>query len=225
MYSAVHLEALFDIRSDAVILNPVKPIFLDSWEQSEDERCYITFAGRLDPCKNLHRLLPIVRELLDENSHLRVCVIGEGPQKKELESLIEGDSRFEFTGYVDDVTLRAWLRRTKIFISGNETEGLGIAFLEALSQGCALAMPASGGGIEIALDQIGKSVYLLPLSLDRRGVLSVLRLALSSECHRISPAAYSAEAVAQAYLGAGSTFGEGHKFGTRETFLAQDELK
>jgi glycosyltransferase involved in cell wall biosynthesis len=206
MYTATHLEALFNLRSDGVILNPVKPAFLEAPEKSEEERSYITFVGRLDPCKNLHRLLPSICNLLDENPGLRVCIIGEGPQKKELEDAVKGDSRVEFKGYVDDLSLRTWLRRSKIFVSGNETEGLGIAYLEALSQGCVVVMPASGGGLEVALDHIGKSVHLLPLSFDRPGVLSVLRRALASDCALVAMTAYSAEEVAKAYLRVDSRF-------------------
>jgi len=199
-YTAVHLQALFEVRTDAVILNPVKPIFLESPGEPEQERCYVTFAGRLDPCKNLHRLLPAIRDLLGENPALRVCIIGEGSQKAALMDAVKGDPRFEFKGYVDDETLCSWLRRSKLFVSGNETEGLGISYLEALSQGCVVAMPASGGGLEVALDQVGKSVHLLPLSFDRAEVLSVLRRALVSHCAPIPMTAHSAEAVAEAYL-------------------------
>src|SRR5258708_25223536 len=125
MYTAVHLEALFNLRSDGVILNPVKSVFLEAPEEPEQERRYITFAGRLDPCKNMHRLLPAVRDLLDENSGLRVCIVGEGSEKAALMNAVEGDSRFELRGYVDDLELRMWLGRPKGFWSGTEQEGCG----------------------------------------------------------------------------------------------------
>lgn len=223
MYTAVHLEALFKLRSDGVIRNPVKPIFLEPLNEPEQKRPYITFAGRLDPCKNLHRLLPSIRDLLGENPELRVCIIGEGKQREELEHAVSGDSRFEFKGYVDDLSLRAWLRRTKVFVSGNETEGLGIAYLEALSQGCAVAMPASGGGLEVALDQIGRSVHLLPLSFDRAEVLSVLRRSLGSQNSPIPMTAYCAEEVAKAYLRADSRFSLVGRFAGYEMHRVRDE--
>src|SRR6266849_2820512 len=223
MYTAVHLEALFNLRSDGVIRNPVKPIFLEPLEETEQERRYITLAGRLDPCKNLHRLVPSIRDLLDESPSLRVCIIGEGGQKEELEDAVKGDSRFEFKGYVNDLDLRTWLRRTKVVVSGNETEGLGIAYLEALSQGCAVAMPASGGGLEVALDQIGSSVHLLPLSFDRAEVLSVLRRSLASPNSPISMAAYRAEEVAKAYLRVDSRFSLIGRFASYETHRVRDE--
>ena len=180
--------------------------------------------GRLNPCNNLHRLLPSIRDLLDENPGLRVCIIGEGAQREELEEAVRGDSRFEFKGYVNDLDLRRWLRRTKVFVSGNETEGLGIAYLEALSQGSAVVMPASGGGLEVALDQVGRSVHLLPLSFDRIEVLSVLRRSLASHCAPIPMAAYGAEEVARAYLRVDSRFSLAGKFMGCSSALVKDEV-
>ena len=223
MYTAVHLEALFNLRSDGVIRNPVKPIFLEPLEETEQERRYITFAGRLDPCKNLHRLVPSIRDLLDESPSLRVCIIGEGGQKEELEDAVKGDSRFEFKGYVNDLDLRTWLRRTKVFVSGNETEGLGITYLEALGQGCVVVMPACGGGLEIALDEIGRSVHLLPLSWERAAVLSVLRRALLSHCSPTPMTSYSPENVAEAYLRIDSKFSTDGTFATHERKAAVGE--
>jgi glycosyltransferase involved in cell wall biosynthesis len=223
MYTAVHLEALFNVRSDGVILNPVKPAFLEPPGEPGPERCYVTFVGRLDPCKNLHRLLPAIRDLLDERPGLRACIIGEGPQRDELEDIVKGDPRFEFKGYVDDLELRALLRRTNVFVSGNETEGLGITYLEALSQGCAVAMPACGGGLEVALEEIGKSVHLLPLSFRRAEVLSVLRRSLGSPCVAMSMTAHSAEEVAKAYLRVDLRFSLAGKLMSYRPALAKDE--
>ncbi len=223
MYTAVHLEALFNLRSDGVIRNPVKPIFLEPLVEPEQVRRYITFAGRLDSCKNLHRLLPSIGDLLDETPGLRVCIIGEGAQREELEDAVKGDSRFEFKGYVDDLGLRTWLRRTKVFVSGNETEGLGIAYLEALRQSCGVVMPASGGGLEVALDQIGRSVHLLPLSFARTEVLSVLRRSLASPCAPIPMTTYSAAEVAKAYLQVDSRFALNGKFAGYKMHRVRDE--
>lgn len=223
MYTAVHVEAFFDVRSDGVILNPVKRTFLEASNGNGRERGYVTFTGRLVPCKNLHRLLPAIRDLLDGNPGLRACIIGEGPQRKELERVVAGDSRFEFKGYVSDLELRDWLRRSKVYISGNETEGLGITYLEALSQGCAVAMPASGGGLEVALGEIGKSVHLLPLSLDRAEVLLVLQRALVSPHSVVPVGAHRPEEVARAYLRVDSRFSQAGKLNGHKPASANGE--
>jgi glycosyltransferase involved in cell wall biosynthesis len=188
-----------------------------------ESRNSITYVGRLHVAKNLHRLLPVIRTLLKETPGLRVCIIGEGEQRAALEEIVGGDAAFHFTGVLDSIEVRDWLRRTRIFISGCEIEALGICYLEALSQGCAVVMPASGGGLEVALDQIGKAVHLLPLSFDPAEVLSVLRRALDSDCSAVPMSLYSAEEVAKAYLRVDSRFSTHGTF-AREGFAIQEGI-
>jgi glycosyltransferase involved in cell wall biosynthesis len=87
-----------------------------------------------------------------------------------------------------------------VFVSGNPTEPFGIAYLEALSQGCAVAMPASGGGLEIAPELIGRRIFLFSSSINRHAVVASLRNALHARPMATTPDAYSACAVAEAYL-------------------------
>jgi glycosyltransferase involved in cell wall biosynthesis len=198
-YVAAHLRGPFNLRVDAVIRNPVQSCFLEPTNES-GERRYLTYVGRLLPAKNVHRLLPAMCDLQKENPELRLCIIGDGPQREALQDSFRTDPPVEFTGDLDPLKVRSYLRRTKVFVSGNEMEPFGITYLEALSQGCAVAMPACGGGLEIALDQIDKRVYLLPLSFNREQVTTVLRRALSSPQTLVSMAAYQAKFVADAYL-------------------------
>src|SRR3989442_4596056 len=85
-------------------------------------------------------------------------------------------------------------------------EPFGITYLEALSQGCAVAMLACGGGLEIALPLVGTKVQLLPLSFDHEGCLNALRCALKSTNTPVSLSAYEAKSVAMAYLRVDSRF-------------------
>ncbi len=199
-YSAVHLHAFFNVRTDAVIRNPTKPLYLEPFHARGYERRYVTYVGRLVLAKQLDRILPLVRDVLDENPQLRAIVIGDGPQRAKLSAIIGNDPRIEFRSGLSDEEIRDYLRETKLFLSGHPTEGLGITYIEALSQGCVVAMPASGGGIEIALPSLGDAVHLLPISLDREEALRVLRRALKAEPTPVSMEPYTARAVASAYL-------------------------
>lgn len=198
-YSAIHLVELFNLRIDAVILNPVKRLYVEPYTANAHPRSYITYVGRLHPSKNVHRLLPGIRTLLDEFPGLRACIIGNGALREALQSRY-ADERIEFLKSPDDGAVREKLRATRVFVSGNQTEGLGIAYLEALSQGCAVAMPASGGGVEIRPDLIGSQIHLLPISLEHDGVVACLRRALRSPCAPHSLSSYGASAAATAYL-------------------------
>src|ERR1700739_3530125 len=79
-YSAIHLKSVFDLKVDAVIHNPLGPLFLEPFDNDTESRDYITYVGRLHPAKNLHRLIPAIRHLLGE-TRLRACFIGEGEQR------------------------------------------------------------------------------------------------------------------------------------------------
>lgn len=202
-YVAIHLKALFNLQIDAVIRNPLQSLFFEPYD--EGERPYLTFVGRLIPAKNIHRLLPAMCELQKENRDLGVCVIGDGPMREELQASFP---EVKFTGNLSSIEVRDYLRRTKVFASGTEMEALGIGYLEALSQGCIVAMPACGGGLEIALDQIGKRIHLLPLSWDHAQLVCVLRRALLQCSSLIDLTPFTCKAVAGAYLSIDGASGE-----------------
>ena len=199
-YAAAHLKYIFNIRIDAMIRNPLASMFLEPFDSDHYERRYITFVGRLVEFKQLDHLLPPICDLLTENPDLRCCIIGDGPFRKAWETSVAGFIRMEFTGSRDPLFIRDQLRRSKIFLSGASNESLGIVYLEALSQGCVVAMPAAGGGLEIALPCVGETVQLLPISLGRQEVLRVLRRALKIAPSAVSLGDYSPRAVASAYL-------------------------
>jgi glycosyltransferase involved in cell wall biosynthesis len=199
-YTATQLEVFYGARVDAVVLNPVKNVYLVPPPEPNPPRSYITYVGRLTEAKGIARLLPIIRDLLSSDPSLEMCIIGEGPEKPAMMNAVLGDRRFRFLGNIDDEATRDYLRRTRLFVSGHRAEGFGITYLEALSQGCVIAMPAGGGGIEIALDRVARQVHLFPLSFDHTQTLAVLRKALQSECAPFPMQCYGASAVASAYL-------------------------
>jgi glycosyltransferase involved in cell wall biosynthesis len=198
-YVAAHLRAIYKLRVDAVVHNPLQSVFREPLQSSEP-RNYLTFVGRLIPAKNLHRLLPVMQQLLEEDSELRICIIGDGPQRRKLETMVQDKSRTEFIGALNSLDVRTYLRKTKVFVSACETEALGLAYVEALSQGCAVAMPASGGGLEIAPNLIGTQIQLLPLSFHDADVLDVFRRATKSTNSPVAFGAYVPEAIAAQYM-------------------------
>lgn len=86
-------------------------------------------------------------------------------------------------------------------------EPFGITYIEALSQGCAVAMPACGGGLEIANELIGSQVQLLPLSFDVEGVLEALRRASQARCSAVSMTGFQPTDAASSYLELGLAAG------------------
>ena len=193
---------------DAVIRNPVLPLFLQSAPEAKIEREAITYVGRLHRAKNVGKLLPAMRDVLDENPGLCAWIIGDGPLRSELESLVASEERIQFLGALAPTEVRDRLRRSRVFVSANPTEPFGIVYLEALSQGCQVIMPASGGGLEIAPELIGTRIQMFHSTVTRGEVASALRRALDvmPSPKPISLDAYSPRAVAGAYLAVDARF-------------------
>ncbi len=207
-YSAIHLKYIFNVRVDAVIRVPLVNLFFEPFAEQQYQRQYVTFVGRLVEVKRLDLLLPPICDLLQENPDLHCCIVGDGPYRKAWEESVAGIPRVEFVGSRDPVFIREQLRQTRIFISGAGNESLGAVYLEALSQGCIVAMPATGGGIEISLSSVGESIQLLPISLDHKQVLDVLRRALKVKPSLVSLENFSPRSVASAYLDLDRSFFE-----------------
>jgi glycosyltransferase involved in cell wall biosynthesis len=201
-YVAVHLRSIYNLRVDAMIHNPVQEVFLQP-QIVQEGRHYLTYVGRLVPAKNVHRLLPAMLQMLDFDSRLRICIAGDGPQREELEAMAQGNLRVEFTGNLDSHAIVKQLQKTRVFVSGCETEAFGVAYLEALSQGCIVAMPACGGGMEIDLETIGSQIQLLPLSFDTEAIVAVLRRALSASNVAYDISKYRDGHVASQYIKTG----------------------
>lgn len=197
-YVAVHLGCV-NVHIDAVIHNPVQEAFLQSWQEQE-ERNYLTYVGRLIPAKHVHLLLLAMLQMLDHDSQLRICIVGDGPQRAELEAVAQGNSRVEFTGNLNSNAVIGVLRKTRVFVSGNEMEPFGITYLEALSQGCVVVMPACGGGLEIDLDGIGSRLQLFPLSFDVNEIAAALNRAWDARNGYNDVSAYRDDNVAAHYM-------------------------
>lgn len=112
-YTAAHLRAIFKLRIDAAIHNPVGEMFLAPGGNGAPPRDYITFAGRLHPSKGLERVFPAIRAVLSEASGLGAAIVGDGqlclaiPGKIE-EIAVEGGvrmGRVNFDGVVKRVCL------------------------------------------------------------------------------------------------------------------------
>jgi glycosyltransferase involved in cell wall biosynthesis len=79
---------------------------------------------RLEPQKGVDVAIHALAEIPD--AHL--VVLGEGPQRAELERL--GDERVHLPGRVPDVA--AWLHRADLLVHPARWEGFGLALLEAM---------------------------------------------------------------------------------------------
>lgn len=130
--------------------------------QSYENKTILTFVGRLYNSKGTAELIAAVSAL--ENKEALAClIIGDGPQKKELEKKIKR------LGLTDTVKLLGpkkyeevigLLKISDIFANPSYTEGLPTTVVEAALCGLAIVATNVGGTSEIITDE--KSGYLVP---------------------------------------------------------------
>ncbi len=92
---------------------------------------YLLNVARLVPQKNHHLLL---RAYAKMRTTLPLVIVGEGPLRKELESLaIELDIAERVTFAGRQLNPYPWMHNARLFILSSAHEGLGIVLLEALA--------------------------------------------------------------------------------------------
>jgi glycosyltransferase involved in cell wall biosynthesis len=205
-YSSLTLRTIFGLRVDAVVRNPMMPLFLETAPDVKTAREAITYVGRLHRSKGVDRLLPAISDVLDQTPGLVAWIVGDGPMRATLESMAAGDLRIKFLGALPPTEVRDRLRRSRVLVSASPTEPFGIVYLEGLSQGCSVVMPASGGGLEIAPELIGGTIQVFPVSAKREEVAAALHRAIEATPESIQLQDYSARAVAEAYLAIDARF-------------------
>ncbi|GGX34531.1 glycosyltransferase family 4 protein [Undibacterium squillarum] len=199
-YVAVHLRAIFNIKSNSVIKNPLTKIFLNS-EARNSERKLITYVGRLHSVKNVDKIIDPILDFLSEEPELQFHIVGSGELEGQLRKKINRfNDRVIFHGSQNQDFILSILQKTKVFISGCETEALGLCYMEALSQGCNVLMPASGGGLDIDLSLIEKRIFLFELNFSPSFIKRQLQKAYSINCQPWDAGLFAPKVIAKAYL-------------------------
>jgi len=108
-----------------------------------DHREYdIVFTGRFAEIKRIGDLITAIHTLINKHTrykNIRVILIGDGPQRSELEKKIlehHLSDNFSMPGYVNEDEKHGILNNSKIFVLPSEREGFSIATLEAMAFGC-----------------------------------------------------------------------------------------
>jgi glycosyltransferase involved in cell wall biosynthesis len=97
-------------------------------------------VSRLAPEKNVGFLA----DVLDHFPDACLAVVGDGPQRSELERRFAGRSA-NFLGYLKGAELAAAYASADAFVYASEMETMGNVILEAMASGCAVVAPRAGG--------------------------------------------------------------------------------
>jgi len=135
------------------------------------------FVGRLVPLKGVDMLLEAAAPLLG-NGELLLDIIGDGPERPQLEAMVEAEGIAEavtFAGFVPHEDLSARLVQSDLFVFPSIREFGGGAVLEAMALGLLPVIVDYAGPSELVTDDTG---VLVPLG-SRSEIVSRLREELS----------------------------------------------
>lgn len=157
----------------------------------------LIFVGRLVPYKGADMLIEAASALL-KSGKLHLKLVGDGPQKPELEKLIAQhnlQSSIEFAGWIDHKNLPRHYSESDVFAFPSIREFGGAVALEAMACGVPAVVADYGGLGELVTDETGwllpmgrrselierlrgtlESIVDDPQSIDRKGLLAYERV-------------------------------------------------
>lgn len=103
----------------------------------------LLYVGRLSPEKRADWLRPVI----DHLPHARLAIVGDGPQRADLERLLAGTPTV-FTGYLTGHDLAQAYAAADVFVFPAANETLGNVVLEALASGLPVVAPRAGGVLD-----------------------------------------------------------------------------
>lgn len=144
----------------------------------DKERINIVSTGRLGKEKGYERLIDVCNNLKKRSYSFRLYIIGDGAEKKYLQSKIDDlslNNEVFLLGYKENPY--AYINKCDIFICSSFTEGLSTATIEALILGKAIISTDVSGAFEI----LGNSEYGVIVENSKSGIEKGLTRFLDNE--------------------------------------------
>jgi glycosyltransferase involved in cell wall biosynthesis len=147
----------------------VQPVALEQLAErgSDLERpLAISYVGRIvQEQKRVLDFVPLVGELTRRNVPFRFQIIGDGPDRSELERQFKAAGlaeHVEFTGWLPPPKVKAKLRTLDVFLLVSDYEGLPVALLEAMAHGVVpVVTRIESGNTQLVRD--GENGFVLPV--------------------------------------------------------------
>ncbi len=112
----------------------------------------ILSAGRLVPWKGFRMLIKIMPQILEINQAFRLVIVGDGPERKKLESMIRNlglGNKVFLVGQKRKAELAEYLVAADMFVLNTGYEGFSHQILEAMAAGVPVITTAVGGNKEV----------------------------------------------------------------------------
>lgn len=124
---------------------------------------HLVFVGRLAGVKGVPILLSALSQLLHEIPGLRVTLIGDGPERPDLEACAKEaglGNVVDFAGYKSQAEVAETLSHADALVLPSFAEGVPVTLMEAMASGLPVLATRVGGISELVED--GVSGFLVP---------------------------------------------------------------
>jgi len=153
-----HAEAVFGREiagKGVVVMNGTAIRTLPPNAKPTNEQPYILAVGRLVKKKGFDVLLRAYALMRSQNTHWRLVVVGDGPERRKLEDLAHRLGIYQdlcFAGCVSHDDIWRYYRDADLFVLPSRVEPFGIVVLEAMAAGLAVLATNVGGVPEVVVD-------------------------------------------------------------------------
>lgn len=159
----------------------------------------ILCVGRLTPAKGQHLLLEAVARLKHEGEHVRLVLIGDGPDRASLEQLAASHNlgaAAVFCGALNQDEVRAAYQRCDAFVLPSFAEGIPVVLMEAMAFGLPCVTSRIAGIPELITDG---ETGLLTAASDLDDLTARLRLLIHDPALRADLGVRGRARVCEAY--------------------------
>lgn len=177
--------------------------------QQDDGTVRIVAVGYLIRRKSFDVLIRAIAEVIKARVQVRLCLVGDGPARAELEALVCQlgiENHVTFAGRVAHGSIAEVYRESDIFCSTSRSEGFSTVCLEALACGLPIVATPTGGFREVlSCHDVGRlapfgGVDQLALALIELATQARLRAALSQRAREVAVREYDWRIIARRYL-------------------------
>lgn len=159
-YLKTQLEELTGYQNAKVIYTCVS----DEWSKIEREPQHglLIAIGRLTWQKGFPDLLLAAARLKQQQIAFQLVIIGEGPQRPELEYMIRDlnlSDCVSLTGYQTQSQILSWLQKAHLFVLSSIAEGFPNVLAEAMMAKVPVLSSDCGGVPELLVDNVNGALY------------------------------------------------------------------
>ncbi|TGE79855.1 glycosyl transferase family 1 [Pseudoalteromonas sp. KS88] len=145
----------------------VIPNFTDIPEEpvnKNNELISIVFARRFVQRRGVDIAVKLAKELIEKYPNVEFYFAGDGPQRKEVEQLVNESSRIFLTKFKSDESISFHRDFSIAIVPSVGSEGTSLSLLEAMASNCAVVASNVGGMTNIILNNFNGS--LIPPTFD-----------------------------------------------------------